>query len=88
MVIPGSQLLIYPVLWILMPAEESVAPPYQPSTDTSLDRASMHATASRSAHADQLEAEVRDAHCCVDLARCSDCRAKLDEVLALLVETR
>ena len=33
MVIPGSQLLIYPVLWILMPAEESVAP-YQPSTDT------------------------------------------------------
>ena len=24
MVIPGSQLLIYPVLWILMPAEENV----------------------------------------------------------------
>ena len=23
--IPGSQLLIYPVLWILMPAEESIA---------------------------------------------------------------
>ena len=23
MVVPGSQLLIYPVLWILMPAEES-----------------------------------------------------------------
>jgi len=25
MVIPGSQLLIYPVLWILMPAEETLA---------------------------------------------------------------
>jgi phage shock protein C len=24
MVLPGSQLLIYPVLWILMPTEESV----------------------------------------------------------------
>ncbi len=24
MVLPGSQLLIYPVLWILMPAEDSV----------------------------------------------------------------
>jgi phage shock protein C len=24
MVVPGSQLLIYPVLWILMPAEDSV----------------------------------------------------------------
>lgn len=34
MVIPGSQILIYPVLWILMPSEEMVrarttpAPPY------------------------------------------------------------
>jgi phage shock protein PspC (stress-responsive transcriptional regulator) len=27
MVVPGSQLLIYPVLWILMPAEESLAFP-------------------------------------------------------------
>ena len=27
MVVPGSQLLIYPVLWILMPAEENVAYP-------------------------------------------------------------
>ena len=27
MVVPGSQLLIYPVLWILMPAEESIAHP-------------------------------------------------------------
>ena len=25
MVVPGSQILIYPVLWILMPSEESVA---------------------------------------------------------------
>ena len=25
MVVPGSQLLIYPVLWILMPAEEDVS---------------------------------------------------------------
>ena len=24
MVVPGSQLLLYPVLWILMPAEETV----------------------------------------------------------------
>ena len=27
MVVPGSQLLIYPVLWILMPAEETRAYP-------------------------------------------------------------
>jgi phage shock protein C len=27
MVVPGSQFLIYPVLWILMPAEESLAVP-------------------------------------------------------------
>ena len=26
MLIPGSQLLIYPVLWILMPSEETVRP--------------------------------------------------------------
>ncbi len=25
MVVPGSQLLLYPILWILMPAEESLA---------------------------------------------------------------
>jgi phage shock protein C len=25
MVIPGSQILIYPILWILMPTEESAA---------------------------------------------------------------
>jgi phage shock protein C len=29
MVIPGSQLLIYPVLWILMPSAETVRP-HQP----------------------------------------------------------
>jgi phage shock protein C len=27
MVIPGSQILVYPILWILMPAEENV--PFQ-----------------------------------------------------------
>ncbi len=26
MVIPGSQLLVYPVLWILMPSEDAPAP--------------------------------------------------------------
>jgi phage shock protein PspC (stress-responsive transcriptional regulator) len=32
MVIPGSQLLIYPVLWILMPSEDAPAPSsYGPS---------------------------------------------------------
>jgi len=29
MVIPGSQILIYPILWILMPSEETVAVPAQ-----------------------------------------------------------
>lgn len=42
----------------------------------------MHTTISRSAHADQLEAGVREAHCCDALARCADCQAKLDEVRA------
>ncbi len=34
MVIPGSQILIYPVLWILMPAEDTlrVRPPQPPPT--------------------------------------------------------
>ncbi|HET8663605.1 MAG TPA: PspC domain-containing protein [Nocardioides sp.] len=27
LVLPGSQLLIYPILWILMPSEESVGAP-------------------------------------------------------------
>ena len=35
-VIPGSQILVYPVLWILMPAEETVynpqTPPAPPTT--------------------------------------------------------
>ena len=26
MVIPGSQLLVYPILWILMPSEETLRP--------------------------------------------------------------
>lgn len=26
MVIPGSQILVYPLLWILMPTEETVSP--------------------------------------------------------------
>ena len=31
MVVPGSQILVYPILWILMPSEETVwAPPQQP----------------------------------------------------------
>jgi phage shock protein C len=36
MVIPGSQILIYPVLWILMPSEETVVvqPPQAPPTYT------------------------------------------------------
>jgi phage shock protein C len=31
-VIPGSQILIYPILWILMPSEETVTvqPPHAP----------------------------------------------------------
>ena len=32
MVIPGSQILIYPILWILMPSEDKVSaqPPHHP----------------------------------------------------------
>ena len=33
MVIPGSQILIYPILWILMPSQESVL--VHPTTPTS-----------------------------------------------------
>ena len=29
LVLPGSQLLVYPILWILMPSEDSVAAPVQ-----------------------------------------------------------
>jgi hypothetical protein len=42
----------------------------------------MRTVVSRSAHADQLEAEVRDAVCCVAARRCSSCQAKLGEVRA------
>ena len=35
MVIPGSQILIYPILWILMPSEEAVmVPPQSPPAAT------------------------------------------------------
>jgi phage shock protein C len=31
MVVPGSQILIYPILWVLMPAEEHVQYPWTPA---------------------------------------------------------
>jgi phage shock protein PspC (stress-responsive transcriptional regulator) len=34
LVIPGSQILIYPILWILMPSDESLAVPAQATTYT------------------------------------------------------
>jgi len=36
MVIPGSQILIYPILWILMPSEEAamLQPPQSPPAST------------------------------------------------------
>ena len=43
----------------------------------------MRTVLSRSAHADQLEAEVRDAACCVATDRCRSCGAKLGEVRAI-----
>ena len=36
MVIPGSQILIYPVLWILMPADGTVPFPTPPSPPTNV----------------------------------------------------
>ncbi len=42
----------------------------------------MRSVVSRSAHADQLEAEVRDATCCVATDRCWTCQVKLGEVRA------
>ena len=42
----------------------------------------MRSVVSRSAHADQLEAEVRDATCCVVTDRCWSCEVKLGEVRA------
>jgi hypothetical protein len=42
----------------------------------------MGSVLSRSAHADQLEAEVRDAMCCVPTDRCWECQVKLGEVRA------
>ncbi|GAA4242988.1 PspC domain-containing protein [Dactylosporangium darangshiense] len=32
--IPGSQILIYPILWILMPAEQSTSPVTPPAAAT------------------------------------------------------
>ena len=32
LVLPGSQILVYPILWILMPSDASVAVPAQPTT--------------------------------------------------------
>ncbi len=42
----------------------------------------MRTVLSRSAHADQLEAEVRDAACCSAIDRCWSCEVKLGEVRA------
>jgi hypothetical protein len=42
----------------------------------------MRTVLSRSANADQLEAEVRDATCCVAIDRCWACEIKLGEVRA------
>ncbi len=47
----------------------------------------MHTTLSRSAHVDQLEAELRDARCCDELRRCVDCRAKITEIRAARRDT-
>ena len=43
----------------------------------------MRTVLSRSAHADQLEAEVRDATCCVAADRCWSCEFKVGEVRAI-----
>ena len=43
----------------------------------------MRSVLSRSAHADQLEAEVRDATCCVATDRCWSCELKVGEVRAV-----
>lgn len=42
----------------------------------------MRSTVSRSANADQLEAEVREATCCVATDRCWSCQVKLGEIRA------
>lgn len=46
------------------------------------DETMHHTIVGRSAHADQLEAEVRDARCCDAVARCPGCVALLTEVRA------
>jgi hypothetical protein len=47
-----------------------------------LGEVGMRGVMSMSAHADQLEAEVRDAMCCVATDRCWACQVKLGEVRA------
>jgi phage shock protein PspC (stress-responsive transcriptional regulator) len=34
LVVPGSQILIYPILWILMPSDETVGVPSGPTAPT------------------------------------------------------
>ena len=34
LVVPGSQILVYPILWILMPSEETVGVQAQPTVPT------------------------------------------------------
>jgi phage shock protein C len=34
LVLPGSQLLVYPILWIVMPSEENVVVPAQEPAPT------------------------------------------------------
>ncbi|MDT0187513.1 hypothetical protein Q9S36_45730 [Microbacterium sp. ARD31] len=43
----------------------------------------MRSLLGRSADADQLEAEVRDATCCTACDRCHECLVKLEEVRAV-----
>ena len=43
----------------------------------------MKSLLGRSADADQLEAEVRDATCCTACDRCHECLVKLEEVRAV-----
>ncbi|HET7431063.1 MAG TPA: PspC domain-containing protein [Nocardioides sp.] len=34
LVVPGSQILVYPILWILMPSEDAVGAAVQPTAPT------------------------------------------------------
>jgi len=35
LVVPGSQILVYPILWILMPSDETVVAPVHPASPAS-----------------------------------------------------